>query len=258
MYDNVIVDRDGKIATVTVDRPEKRNAMDIPTRKELRGAFEDVVDDDAIRVIVLRGAGEGNFIAGGDIQSFAEHTMLSAMEYIDTHAQGLYNYVANVPKPVIAGIDGHAFGGGLEISCAADVRVAQTGVKMGLTEVGLGILPAGGGTQRLTELVGASIAKDMILTGKAISAERAKEIGLVNYLHDEDGFEEGLYDVADEIADNAPIALKFAKASVNRAMNLEPGLDFERAAGTVVFGTEDKQEGAEAFLEDRDPEFEGR
>jgi enoyl-CoA hydratase len=258
MSDNVQLERDGRVATVTVDRPEKRNAMDIPTRKELRAAIEAVVDDDAVRVIVLRGAGEGNFIAGGDIQSFAEHDMLSAMEYVDTHAQGLYNYVADVPKPVIAGIDGHAFGGGLEISCAADIRVAQRGVKMGLTEVGLGILPAGGGTQRLTELVGASVAKDMILTGKAIDAERAKEIGLVNYLHDAERFEAELYDLADEVADNAPIALKYAKASVNRAMDLEPGLDFERAAGTLLFGTADKQEGAEAFLENREPEFEGR
>jgi enoyl-CoA hydratase len=258
MYDNVKVDTDGRVATVTVDRPEKRNAMDIPTRKELRSAFEGVVDDDAVRVIVLRGAGEGNFIAGGDIQSFAEHDMMSAMEYVDTHAQGLYNYVANVPKPVIAGIDGHAFGGGLEISCAADIRVAQRGVKMGLTEVGLGIIPAGGGTQRLTELVGASVAKDMILTGKAVSATRAKEIGLVNYLHDESDFEDGLADLAAAVADNAPIALKYAKESVNRAMNLEPGLDFERAAGTLLFGTDDKQEGAEAFLENREPEFEGR
>ena len=143
---------------MTVNRPEKRTAMDIPTRKELRAAFEDVVDDDAVRVIVLRGAGEGNFIAGGDLQSFAEHDMMSAMEYVDTYAQGLYNYVANVPKPVIAAIDGHAFGGGLEIACAADIRVARSGVKMGLTEVGLGIIPAGGGTISLTP--GDSLAAD--------------------------------------------------------------------------------------------------
>jgi enoyl-CoA hydratase len=246
------------VATVSGGRDEERSAMNIPTRKELRATFEAVVDDDAVRVLVLRGAGEGNFIAGGDLQSFAEHDMMSAMEYVDVYAQGLYNYVANVPKPVIAAIDGHAFGGGLEIACAADIRVAQRGVKMGLTEVGLGIIPAGGGTQRLTELIGASVAKDMILTGKAVSAERATEIGLVNYLHDEADFEEGVADLSQEVADNAPVALKFAKESVNRAMNLEPGLDFERAAGTLMFGTEDKQEGAEAFLEGREPEFEGR
>lgn len=255
---DVLIDREDRIASITVNRPEKRNSMDIDTRDALREAFDGVAGDPDVRVAILRGAGEGQFITGGDIESFTAYDQLAALDYIDTHAQGLYNYVAELSMPTIAAIDGYAFGGGLEIACACDIRVARRGVKLGLPEVTLGILPAGGGTQRLVKLVGASVATDLILTGKPITAEEAAEVGLVNYLYDDNEFEEGVREVAVSIADNAPIALQLANQAITRAMDMEAGLDFERLAGAFLFGTADKQEGMAAFLEDRDPHFEGR
>lgn len=258
MSDNVLLEVDSGIATVTVNRPEKRNAMDVPTREELRETFETVATDDDVRVIVLRGAGENSFISGADLSQTAEFDHMDGLEYVTRHAQGLYNYVANVPKPTIAAIDGYAFGGGTEIALACDIRVAQEGIKMGLTEQKVGVMPAGGGTQRLADVVGVGLAKELIFKGAVIDAEEADEIRLVNHVYDEDEFEEEVYGLAEEIAEKSPIALRMAKESINRGLDLEGGLDFERMAGAFLFGTDDQKEGAEAFLEDRDPEFSGR
>jgi enoyl-CoA hydratase len=258
MADNVLVEQDAGIATITVDRPEKRNAMDVPTRKELRAAFEDAAEDDAVRVIVLRGAGENSFISGADLSQTVDFDHMDGLEYVTKHAQGLYNYVADVPKPTIAAIDGYAFGGGTEIALACDIRVAQTGIKMGLTEEKVGVMPAGGGTQRLADIVGVGLAKELIYRGQILDATEAKEINLVNHVFDEDEFEDEVYEIAADIAENSPIALRMAKESINRSLDLEGGLEFERIAGAFLFGTDDQKEGASAFLEDRDPEFRGR
>lgn len=255
--ETVLVEIESSIATITVNRPEKRNAMDIPTRKKLREAFETVTQDDSVRVIILRGAGENSFIAGGDLEMTAEFDHMDGLEYVTKHAQGLYNYVANVPKPTIAAIDGYAFGGGTEISLACDIRIAQEGVKMGLTETNIGVMPAGGGTQRLAQVVGVGTAKELIYRGKVITADEADEINLVNHVFSADEFEKEIYSIADEIAEKSPIALRMAKESINRGLDLENGLDFERMAGAFLFGTDDQTEGAEAFLQDRDPEFIG-
>ena len=258
MSDNVLLEVDSGIATVTVNRPEKRNAMDVPTREELREVFETVASDDDVRVIVLRGAGENSFISGADLSQTAEFDHMDGLEYVTRHAQGLYNYVADVPKPTIAAIDGYAFGGGTEIALACDIRVAQEGIKMGLTEQKVGVMPAGGGTQRLADVVGVGLAKELIFKGAVIDAEEADEIRLVNHVYGEDEFEEEVYTLAEEIAEKSPIALRMAKESINRGLDLEGGLDFERMAGAFLFGTDDQKEGAEAFLEDRDPELSGR
>lgn len=250
--------RDSSVATITVDRPEKHNAMDVPTRKELRAAFERAADDDDVRVIVLRGAGENSFIAGADLAQTAEFDHMDGLEYVTEHAQGLYNYVAEVPKPTIAAIDGYAFGGGTEIALACDIRIAEAGIKMGLTETRVGVMPAGGGTQRLAGVVGVGTAKELIYRGKPVVAEEAEEIDLVNHVYSSDEFEEEVYALAEEIAERSPIALRMAKESINRGLDLEGGLDFERIAGAFLFGTHDQEEGARAFLEDRDPNFEGR
>lgn len=259
MPDNILLDRrESGIATITVNRPEKRNAMDVPTRKELRETFETVVNDDDVRVIVLRGAGEGSYISGADLSQTVEFDHMDGLEYVTKHAQGLYNYVADVPKPTIAAIDGYAFGGGTEIALACDIRVAQEGIKMGLTETSVGVMPAGGGTQRLAQIVGVGLAKELIYRGAVVDAEEAKEIDLMNHVFSADEFEAEVYAIAEDIADRSPIALRMAKESINRGLDLEGGLDFERMAGAFLFGTEDQEEGARAFLEDRDPEFEGR
>lgn len=258
MSDPVLIDRQNRIATVTVNRPEKRNAMDVSTRKALREAFEEVADDEAVRAVVLRGAGDDSFIAGGDLESFAEFDHMAGLEYTTKHAQGLYNYVADLPKPTIAAVDGHALGGGTEIALACDIRLASEDAVFGLPEVTIGVLPAGGGTQRLVQTVGVGMAKELILTGRSVDAEEAEDIGLVNHVYPAEEFDDEVTEMAERLADQAPVAQRLAKEAINRGLNDEAGLDFERIAGSFLFGTEDKQEGAEAFLEGRDPEYEGR
>jgi enoyl-CoA hydratase len=258
MSDRVVVDREDSIATVTVNRPEKRNAMDIPTRKELRAAFEDVADDDEVRAVVLRGAGDGAFIAGGDIDSFSEFDHMEAMEYVTKHAQGLYNYVANLPKPTIAAVDGPALGGGTEISLACDIRLASEDALFGLPEVTIGVLPAGGGTQRLQQAVGTGMAKELVLTGRIVKADEAEDIGLANHVYPAEEFEDEVDAMAEQLTSQAPVAQRMAKEAMNRGLNEEAGLDFERVAGSFLFSTEDREEGIEAFLEDREAEYRGR
>lgn len=258
MANNVLMQQDGGITSITVNRPEKRNAMDVPTRKELRAAFETAAEDDATRVIVLRGAGESSFVSGADLSQTADFDHMDGLEYVTKHAQGLYNYVASVPKPTIAAINGYAFGGGTEIALACDIRVAEEGIKMGLTEQEVGVMPAGGGTQRLADIVGVGLAKELIFRGTVLDAQEALEINLVNHVFPEEEFEDEVSAIAEDIAEKSPIALRMAKESVNRSLDLEAGLDFERMAGAFLFGTDDQAEGANAFLEDRDPEFTGR
>lgn len=259
MTENVLLNVDGSVATVSVDRPEKRNAMDIETRRELRSAFEEAADDDSVRVIVLRGTGDGTYISGGDLNLFSKFDHMDGLEYVTKHAQGLYNFVADISKPTIAAIDGPALGGGMEISLACDIRIATTEAKLGLPEVKLGVFPAAGGTQRLPQIVGAGVAKELILTGRVVDADEAAELNLVNDVYeDEDEFEDSVYEMADQIASRAPVAVQMAKKSINNGLDTGQGLEFERVAGAFVFGTEDQNEGAKAFLEDREPDFQGR
>lgn len=258
MTDKVLIDCNNSIATVTVNRPEKRNAMDIPTRKALYAAFEEVGEDDDIRAVVLRGAGEGSFIAGGDIDSFVEFDHMDGIEYGEKYAQGLYNYVADLNKPTVAAVDGYALGGGTEIALACDIRLATENAKFGLPEVGIGVIPAGGGTQRLVQVVGAGIASELILTGRIIDANEAKEIGLANHVYPDDEFDEAVLSMAEDLASKAPVAQRLAKESIRRSLNIDSGLEYEQLAGAFLFGTDDQKEGANAFLEDREPEYRNR
>ncbi|WP_436348474.1 enoyl-CoA hydratase/isomerase family protein [Natronorubrum sp. FCH18a] len=258
MGDRVLTERRDDIAVVTVNRPEKRNAMDIPTRKELRAAFEDVADDEDVRAVVLRGAGDGSFIAGGDIDSFAEFDHMDGIEYGEKYAQGLYNYVADLPKPTIAAVDGYALGGGTEISLACDIRLATPDAKFGLPEVSIGVIPAGGGTQRLVHIVGGGIARELVLTGRIIDADEAADIGLVNHVYPESEFDDEVMAMASELTSKAPVAQRLAKRAMNRSLDIEGGLEYERLAGAFLFGTDDQKEGANAFLEDRDPDYQNR
>lgn len=257
MSEKVSLDVSDRIATLTVDNPEKRNAMDQETRTALRERVEEVDANDDVRVVVLRGAGDA-YITGGDIEAFADYDQVDALEYLTEYGQGLYNDVAELTKPTIAAIDGYAFGGGLEISLACDLRVATPEAMVGLPEVGLGILPGGGGTQRLAHVAGAGVAKDLTFTGRAVDAEEAAALGILNRVYEPDEFDDSVRELAETIAANAPLSLRLAKESINRGLDAEAGLDFERIACAFLFGTADKQEGAEAFLEDREPAFDGR
>lgn len=258
MSETVLVTQEGRIATITVNRPEKRNAMDIPTRQALRAAFEDAEADDSVRVVVLRGAGEGSFVAGGDIEWFSQFDHMDALEYMSKYSQGLYTEIAEFPKPTIAAVDGYALGGGTEIAVACDLRVATPAARFGVPEVNIGIFPSGGGTQRLASVVGFGIAKELVLTGRIIDADEARDIGLVNHVYPAERFDDEVDALAEELAAKAPVGVRLAKASMNRSLDLDAGLDFERVAGAFVFATDDQKEGAEAFLEDRDPEFTGK
>jgi enoyl-CoA hydratase len=258
MSDNVLLDRDDPVATITVNRPEKRNAMDVPTRKSLRSVFEDVADVNAVRVVILRGAGDGSFIAGGDIEAFAEFGGVEGLEYVTEHAQGLYNLVAEMPKPTVAAVDGHAYGGGTEIALACDIRLATEDARFGLPEVGLGILPAGGGTQRLAHVVGAGIAKELVMTGRTVDSAEARDIGLVNNVHPADEFDDQVEELARTLASKAPLAQRLAKEAIDNGLDIDSGLSFERVAGAFLFGTDDSAEGVSAFLNDQDPEFRGQ
>ncbi len=231
--------------------------MDQETRTALRERLDETDANDDIRAVILRGKGD-SYIAGGDIGAFTDFDRVDALEYLTNYGQGLYNDVADLTKPAIAAIDGYAFGGGLEVSLACDLRVATPDAMVGLPEVGLGILPGGGGTQRLAHVAGAGVAKDLIFTGRAVDAEEAADLGIVNRIYDEGSFDDSVRELAETIAANAPLAIRLAKESINRGLDDEVGLDFERIACAFLFGTADQREGAEAFLEKRDPTFEGR
>lgn len=245
-------------ATITVDRPEKRNAMDIPTRRELRDAVDQIRAVDGVRVVVLRGAGEGSFIAGGDLESFDRMDMLDGQSYLAEHAGGLYDAVADLPMPVVAAIDGPALGGGLEIALACDLRLASADAVFGLPEVGLGVIPAAGGTRRLPAIVGVGRAKDLIMTGRIIDAREALEMGLVTRVVEPAEFEDAVTETIEGLAAKAPLALKYAKEAIDLTHESPQTAAIERLAGTVLWGTADKEEGVRAFLEDREPSFEGR
>lgn len=257
VFEHVSVERTDQIATVTVDRPEVRNAMDIPTRRELRSVFDALEEEDEVRVVVIRGAGEGNFVSGADIDMLNEMTLMEGLEYADMHSQGLYNQIAAFPRPTIAAIDGYALGGGLELALACDVRVATPDASLGLPEVTLGVIPGGGGTQRLQSIVGAGLARELVLTGRIIDADEAEQIGLLNRVVDPEAFDEEIQSLAKEITSNAPVAVELAKRGLNRGLDHEAGLDFERVAFMATVATDDKDEGTAAFLENREPEFEG-
>lgn len=257
-FEHVRVERTDRIATVTIDRPKVRNAMDVPTRRELRSVFDALEEEDGVRVVVLRGAGEGNFVSGADIEMLNEMTLMEGLEYADEHSQGLYNQIAAFSCPTIAAIDGYALGGGLELALACDVRIATPDASLGLPEVTLGVIPGGGGTQRLQSIVGAGIARELVLTGRIIDADEAERIGLLNRVVDPEAFDQAVQSLGQEITSNAPVAVELAKRVLNRGLDHEAGLDFERVAFVTTVATDDKDEGTAAFLENREPEFEGR
>jgi len=254
--DRVLLDRDAGIATVTVNRPEKRNAMDVPTRRALRGRLDAAVAGGA-GAIVIRGAGSA-FVAGGDLDAFAGYDPLEALDYLTEHAGGLYDHVAGLPVPTIAAMDGPAFGGGLELALACDLRLAVADVRLGLPEIGLGLIPGGGGTQRLAAVAGAGVAKELVLTGDSVTGREAADRGVVTAAHPAGAFEDALAARAADLADGPPVAQRLGKLAVNRAVGSEAGHDVERLAAAFLFATADAAEGIAAFREDREPEFEGR
>lgn len=258
MADNVSLTREDGVATIAVDRPDRRNILNLETRDELKEAFGVASDDDEVRAIVLRGAGDEHYLGGAEIEEFVEFDLLDGLEYVTEYGQGTYNYVADVRTPTIAAIDGNAFGGALEISLACDIRVATPDAKLGLTEVNFGLIPGGGGVPRLVSVVGTGVATEMVLRGRVLDASEAREVGLVTHVFDDESFDDEVRAIADDLAEKPPVAMRLAKDALDRSTDIEGALDFEGLACSFLFGTEDKQEGMEAFLEKRDAEFRGR
>ncbi len=257
-FENVLIEKRGRIAIVTVNRPDKLNALNIATRKEILIAFEQLKHDDEVRVVIITGAGEKSFIAGADISEFAGMTALKQREVMK--GGRAFDSVEDFPKPVIAMINGFALGGGCELAMSCDIRIASTKAKLGQPEIKLGIIPGGGGTQRMTRLIGEGKAMELILTGDMITAEEAKQLGLVNQVFAPEELEAKTMELANRIADLSPVALAMAKASVKNAsrMNLREGLDAEIDLFALCFSSEDKEEGVRAFIEKRKAEFKGK
>jgi enoyl-CoA hydratase len=257
-YETLLLEKRDHVAIITINRPDKRNALNIKTREEGAALLEELRNDTDVRVVVFTGAGEKAFIAGADIAEFSGRTSMTQRDVM--MSRSLFTAVDTFPKPVIAMINGFCLGGGCELALACDIRIASENAQFGQPEINLGIIPGGGGTQRLTRLVGEGKAMEMILTGQFVDAKTAYAIGLVNYVVPADQLVAKTMEIAQHIARKSPIALQLAKEAVKIASrsNLDEGLRREVDLFALCFSTEDKDEGVSAFLERRDPVFKGR
>jgi enoyl-CoA hydratase/carnithine racemase len=256
---NVLYEKKDAIAYVTVNRPKVLNALNTPTWKDLRTAFEDARDDATVRGVILTGAGNKAFIAGADISELAHATAVGA-EQSSRFGQGVLDLIENLGKPVIAAVNGFALGGGCETAMACTIRIAVESAKFGQPEVTLGLVPGGGGTQRLPRLVGKGRALQLILSGEMISAQEAYRIGLVNEVVAAADLITRAEAILQKIAANAPIAVKLALEAANTVVQTSQseGLLLEASYFGLCAATEDKKEGTTAFLEKRAPQFKGR
>jgi enoyl-CoA hydratase len=255
----IIYEKSEGIATITLNRPEALNAFSKEVVEEILRALEDVKSDENVRVVVLTGAGEKAFSAGADIKAMAGMTALKARE-LSLMGESLCLALENLEKPVVAAINGYALGGGLEVAMACDLRIASENARMGQTEVNIGLIPGWGGTQRLTRLVGMTKAKELVFTGKMFDARTAEQLGIVNIVAPADKLKETVRQFALELASKPPVALKVAKALINKGANisLDSALALEREGFGVVASSEDLKEGVSAFMEKRKPVFKGK
>lgn len=254
----VLLETEGKIAYITINRPKVLNAINNDVLDGLAEAIDAVEKNDDVSVVIIKGAGNKAFVAGADISILNSFDAFSGKEYCET-GQNLYNRIESLGKAVIACINGFAFGGGCELAMACDIRVASEKSKFALPEVGLGVIPGFGGTQRLPRLVGVGNAKQMMFTGKPINAQKAKEIGLVNEVVEEEKLEEHCKQLGETIAGNSAVAIRFCKAATNEGMQMElqKAIAQEAVQFAVNFTSPDRVEGINAFMEKRKPNFMG-
>lgn len=252
------VDEQG-ICTVILDRPDAMNALDGKLVEALGERFTELRYDDEVRAVIVTGAGQRAFCAGADLKERRGMDEAQVRRRIDDYRR-VFDRIATVPKPTICVINGYAFGGGLELAMACDLRVVDEDTEVGLTELRLGIIPGAGGTQRLSRLVGVARAKEMIFTGARISGRRAAEIGLANYALAADEVMNRARSLAEQTLRSAPVAIAQAKLAIDTGseVDLQSGLDLESAAYAVTLPTEDRQEGLAAFAEKRKPNFKGK
>ena len=256
-YETITVEKREKVAVLTINRPDKLNALNSKVHAEGVAALDELRKDESVRVVVITGAGEKSFVAGADISEFAGQTPVTQRNSF--HEKTFFNSIDTFPKPVIAMINGFCLGGGNELALACDIRIASENARFGQPEINLGIIPGGGGTQRLTNLIGEGRAMEIILSGEMIDAPTALNFGLVNHVYPLAELEAKTMELANKIAEKAPIALQLCKEAVkfSSKSNLDEGLRREVDLFAICFSTEDKTEGVSAFLEKRKPNFKG-
>lgn len=257
-YETLTVEKRGRVAVLTINRPDKLNALSSQVHADGIAALDELKRDQDVRVVVITGSGPKAFIAGADISEFQGQTPITQRDLFSERT--LFNSLDSFPKPVIAMVNGFCLGGGNELAMACDIRLASENAKFSQPEINLGIMCGGGGTQRLPKLVGEGRAMEMVLTGDMIDAASAERYGLINHVYPADQLETETMKLAEKIAEKAPIALQLSKEAVKFASrsNLDEGMRREVDLFAICFSTEDKQEGVSAFLEKRKPEFKGK
>ncbi len=258
-YETMVTEINDRVAVLTINRPEKLNALNALVKKELAELLESIKVDPGVDVVVITGAGEKAFVAGTDIQELTSLTVESGKEFA-SKGQRVFNLVENLGKPVIAAVNGYALGGGCELALACHLRIAAEHAKFGQPEVNLGIIPGYGGTQRLARLVGSGRAMEMILTGDPIDAQEALRIGLVNKVVPLADLLATAHAVAQKIRSKGQVAIRLALKAVNmtRETNLTDGQELEASLFGICCGSEDFKEGTTAFLQKRKPQFHSR
>jgi enoyl-CoA hydratase len=258
-FENLLVEREGAIAIVTVNRPNVRNALNGPTIRDLQRAMEELKADPAVRAIVLTGAGDKAFVAGADINELAVLSPVEGKEHA-RHGQAVFDFIEQLGKPVIAAINGFALGGGCELAMACTMRIAADTARLGQPEINLGLIPGYAGSQRLPRLVGKGIALEILLTGDMVPAARAYEIGLVNRVVAAADLLNEAKKLAELLASKAPVAARFIIEAVNHGFEMPQAeaQGLESSLFGLVATTSDMQEGTRAFLEKRKPEWKGQ
>ena len=256
-FENILFEKRGRVAVLTINRPDKRNTLNKATRLEISRVIDKVAADPGVGVLIITGAGQNTFIAGSDLNEFGRMSPLEAYEFLDTLAQRLYTRFEELDVPVIAMINGLCLGAGCEIALACDLRIAADTARFGQPEINLGIMPGSGATQRLTRLVGPGKAKELIFTGEIIDAAEAKDIGLVNRVVPAAELESETLALAEKIASRGAFSLKMAKRAIRmgQEVGVTAGLAYEALAEVACFCSPEKEEGIDAFFEKRKPDF---
>jgi enoyl-CoA hydratase len=258
MSETILMAKEGRVAILTVNRPDKLNALNDQVRIDLLAALAEIEHDAAIGAVVITGSGEKSFIAGADISEFAGRSPFDQREAM--RSPRIFDVMAGFPKPVIAMINGFCLGGGCELASSCDLRIASDKARFGQPEINLGLIPGGGGTQRLPRLIGLGHTMRLVLTGDMINAAEAKDIGLVEMVVPHEELRAKTLELASKIASKSPLTLKVAKEAVRASQKLpiEDGIAYERDLFCLCFSSEDKEEGVKAFLEKRPAEWKGR